>query len=147
MEKLGRQLKWKKVIIMLFLFVRTKYLPDMRELNSSKDKLEWVADVLEKYLSCKYSKLASEVFTQFITYKSTHGDALFKYLKGKSFFFYFHWGRLSRTNFALHPSVCFPNYFINSTTYCRNDQVSNLWFLAKLHFGYSTTCKLVTNNN
>ena len=69
--------------MMLFLFVRTKYLPDMRELSSSQDKLEWVTDVLEKYLSCKYSKLPSEVFTQFITYKSTHGDALFKCLKGK----------------------------------------------------------------
>ena len=55
----------------------------MRELHVPQDKLEWVTDVLEKYLSCKYSKLPSEVFTQFITKKSTHGGALLKCLKGK----------------------------------------------------------------
>ena len=55
----------------------------MREINVSKDKLEWVTNVLEKYLSCKYSKLPSEVFVQFITGKSTHGGKLLKCLKGK----------------------------------------------------------------
>ena len=45
--------------------------------------MEWVSDVLEKYLSCQFSKLSSEVFTDFITNKSTHGDALQKCFKSK----------------------------------------------------------------
>ena len=39
--------------------VSTGYLPNIRELNVKKDKLEWVTDILERYLSCKYSLLPS----------------------------------------------------------------------------------------
>ena len=72
----------KCVILIYFLFLRTKYLPAIRELNVTKEKKIWVTEVLEKYLSCKYSKLPSEVFSQFITKRSTHGSALLKCLKG-----------------------------------------------------------------
>ena len=69
---------------MFHSYYRTNYLPSTRELGVTQDKIEWVADVLEKYLTCKYSKLPDKVYTELITVKSTFGGSLRKCLKSKN---------------------------------------------------------------
>ena len=67
------------------MYVRTKLLPDFRDVVVNETLKEWVATTLNNFVNYSFSKISPEILDDWdsLFYKTSEGKSLHQCLKGK----------------------------------------------------------------